>query len=111
MTGRILADLGAEVVRIEPPDGDPLRIVGPLLGTHGEGGRSLRFAAWSAGKKSVVASADSAELRALLLGADVVLETPGWPGAFTLDPSSAPQAVWVRVTAFGATGPRAGWRG
>jgi len=46
MTGRILADLGAEVVKVEPPGGDPLRTVPPL----GPDGTSLRFAAWSAGK-------------------------------------------------------------
>ena len=38
------------------------------------------------------------------------MERPGWPGALPLDPAGAAQAVWVRVTPFGRTGPRAGWR-
>ncbi|MGZ8764668.1 MAG: CoA transferase, partial [Acidimicrobiia bacterium] len=42
MTGRILADLGADVVRPEPPSGDPGRA------------DATRFAAWNAGKRSVV---------------------------------------------------------
>lgn len=105
MAGRILADLGADVVKVEPEGGDPLRRVEPL-----HDGESLRFAAWNAGKRSVVLGPDDPRLDALLRGADVVLDTPGWPGALTLDPKRAPNAVWVRVTPFGSTGPRAGWR-
>lgn len=105
MTGRILADLGAEVVRVEPPEGDPLRLVAPR---HRDG--SLRFAAWSAGKKSVALAPDAPEIRELLGGAEVVLETPGWPGAPSLDPEEAPGAVWLRATAFGSEGPRSSWR-
>jgi crotonobetainyl-CoA:carnitine CoA-transferase CaiB-like acyl-CoA transferase len=106
MTGRILADLGAEVVLAEPAEGDALRRVPPL----GPDGRSLRFAAWGAGKRSVVVDGpDDPTLAALLAGADVVIDTPGFPGALTLEPSRAPHAVWVSVTPFGRTGPRAGW--
>src|SRR5690242_16382666 len=103
MTGRILADLGAEVVKAEPADGDELRRVPPL----GPDGRSLRFAAWGAGKRSVVVEGpDDATLATLLAGADVVIDTPGFPGALTLEPARAPHAVWVSVTPFGRTGPR-----
>ncbi|MBI2169427.1 MAG: CoA transferase [Actinobacteria bacterium] len=45
-----------------------------------------------------------------LARADVVIETPGWPGCPVLDPADAPDAVWVRVTPFGLDGPRSGWR-
>jgi crotonobetainyl-CoA:carnitine CoA-transferase CaiB-like acyl-CoA transferase len=107
MTGRILADLGAEVVRIEPPGGDPLRSLPPL----GPDGTSLRHAAWNAGKSCVVIDGpDDPRLDSLLGGADVVITTPGWPGALSPDPGRAPQAVWVQVTAFGSSGPRARWR-
>jgi crotonobetainyl-CoA:carnitine CoA-transferase CaiB-like acyl-CoA transferase len=105
MAGRILADLGAEVVKVEPPGGDPLRAAPPRRGSE-----SLRFAAWNAGKTSVVLAPGDPRLAELLAGADLVLETPGWPSAPALDPASAPQAVWVRVTPFGASGPRARWR-
>jgi len=67
MTGRILADLGAEVVKVEPPGGDPLRAVPPL----GPDGTSLRFAAWNAGKTCVtVTGTDDPALGAILGGAD-----------------------------------------
>ena len=99
MTGRILADLGADVVRPEPLSGDPARDDPP------------RFAAWNTGKRSVtVLGADDPDLLRLVATADVVVDTPGFPGAVTLDPAVAPDAVWVRVTPFGLDGPRADWR-
>jgi crotonobetainyl-CoA:carnitine CoA-transferase CaiB-like acyl-CoA transferase len=110
ITGRLLADLGAEVVKVEPPGGDPLRRVGPFIDDRRDAEASLRFAAWNAGKTSLTAEAGDPALDALLAGADVVLDTPGWPGALELDPARAPGAVWVRITPFGLTGPRAGWR-
>jgi crotonobetainyl-CoA:carnitine CoA-transferase CaiB-like acyl-CoA transferase len=110
MGGRILADLGAEVVKVEPPGGDPLRRIGPFIGERRDVEASLRFAAWNAGKASVVCREDSPELDALLSGADVVIDTPGFPGALQVAPSRAPHAVWLRVTPFGLSGPRATWR-
>ncbi len=99
IAGRVLADLGADVVKIEPPGGDPLRE------------QAHRFLAWNAGKRSVVAtSPHDPVVDELLARADVVLDTPGFPGAWELDPERAPQAVWVSVTPFGLTGPRSGWR-
>ena len=99
MTGRILADLGADVVLVEPPDGHPLR------------DQPDRFAAWAAGKRSVVVTGpDDAALAELLAGADVVVTTPGFPGTLDVDPSRAPDSVWVLVTPFGASGPRAEWQ-
>jgi crotonobetainyl-CoA:carnitine CoA-transferase CaiB-like acyl-CoA transferase len=110
MGGRILADLGAEVVKLEPPGGDPLRRVGPFVGERRDPEASLRFAAWNAGKASVVCREDSPELDELLAGADVVIDTPGFPGTLQIAASRAPHAVWVRVTPFGLSGPRAWWR-
>src|SRR5689334_11862801 len=99
MTGRVLADLGAHVVKVEPPGGDPLRAE-----TH-------RFAAWDAGKDHVTVSGpDDPALDPLLARADVVIDTPAEPGAWRVDPSRAPHAVWVSVTPFGLDGPRASWR-
>ena len=110
ITGRVLADLGAEILKLEPRGGDPLRRVGPFVGERRDPEASLRFAAWNAGKTSVVSDADDPHIDALLAGADVVLDTPGWPGALQLDPARAPHAVWVRITPFGLSGPRANWR-
>jgi crotonobetainyl-CoA:carnitine CoA-transferase CaiB-like acyl-CoA transferase len=110
LTGRILADLGADVLRAEPPTGDPLRGAVPFAGARRDPDASLRFAAWNAGKSGLACSADDPRLAAALAGAHIVIDTPGWPGVHQIDPSRAPQAVWVHVTPFGASGPRAKWR-
>src|SRR6188508_989113 len=89
MTGRLLADLGADVVLVEPPDGSPLRE------------QEHRFRAWAAGKTSVVVDGpDDPALDDLLRTADVVVDTPHSPGSWAVDPSRAPDAVWVSVTPF-----------
>src|SRR6266536_1763739 len=82
MAGRILADLGAAVILVEPPDGLPLRAL------------PRRFLAWGAGKSSVaVDGPDDPRLDELLAMADAVIETPGFPGATELDPGRAPAGV------------------
>jgi crotonobetainyl-CoA:carnitine CoA-transferase CaiB-like acyl-CoA transferase len=92
---RILGDLGASVVRVVPPSGDPLT------------GNVAR--AWNAGKDVLRFADDDAALDELLGRADVVFDTPGVAGVHQLDPGRAPAAVWVRITPFGADGPRASW--
>ena len=93
MAARILGDLGADVTRVACPDG----------------GRPVDRLAWDAGKRLVSLGPDD-ELGELLGAADVVINTPGWPGALELDPGRAPRAVWVSVTPFGCGGPRSSWR-
>ena len=105
MTGRILADLGAEVTRLELPEGDPLRQTAP----RDPAGQSLRYRAWTLGKKVVRLRATD-EAAAWLAKADVVLETPDATAFGPMDPALAPQAAWIRITPFGALGPRANWR-
>ena len=100
MTGRILADLGADVVLVEPPDGHPLR------------DQPDRFAAWAAGKRSVVVTGpDDATLAELLAGADIVVATPGFPETLDVDPSGArrtPCGAGHPVRRVGAPGRLAG---
>ena len=81
---RVLGDLGADVVRVVPPGGDPLP---PSVSR-----------AWNAGKQVVrLAAATTTSSTTLLAEADVVFDEPGEPGAHDLDPPRcAPQAVWVR---------------
>jgi len=99
MTGRVLADLGAEVVVVEPPGGHPLRE------------QPHQWTAWAAGKRALaVSGADDPRLDSLLGDAHAVLTTPGFPGVLDVDRRRAPHAVWLRVTPFGLTGPRARWR-
>ncbi len=118
IAGRILADLGAEVMLVEPPEGHVLRREPPFRSDTGE---SLRFAAWSAGKQILQvspASSDSREqgvarISDLVREADIVLATPGWPGTMPIEQewrAAGANAVWVDVTPFGAAGPRSTWK-
>ena len=99
MAGRMLADLGADVVRPEPPTGDPLRA------------EPYRYEAWTHRTRVVpVNGVDDVTFARLLAQAEVVLDTPYEPGAWTVDPATAPHSVWVSLTPFGLTGPRSQWR-
>ena len=107
MTGRMLADMGAEVVKLETLEGDPLRHVRPL---PDNGATSLRFLAWNAGKCSLPYDPDDPRVEKLLRGADVIIQTPGLAGVLQLERDCAPKAVWLMATPFGLEGPRAKWR-
>ncbi len=107
MCGRMLADLGADVVKLEAVDGDPLRRSPPL---EPASGTSLRFLAWNAGKTSVVYNSQDHRVDTLLQGADVIIATPGFAGALDIPLARAPLAVWLQATPFGLAGPRANWR-
>ena len=75
--GRVLAELGAEVFLIEPPDGSAARTRRPHVATHDPSRRSIPFLARNAGKKSAVFNptneADRAAFAALVAGADALL--------------------------------------
>jgi len=118
---RWLAALGASVVKVEPPEGDPTRRTGLRRDDSGE--TSALFAYLNTGKRSVVLdpaegsdSTDRAHLIRLLEGADVVVET-GAPGEWLargIDLQGIrhahPAQVVCSITPFGQSGPRAGWR-
>ena len=93
--GRILADLGAEVVRVVPAAGDPLA---PRPSTR---------LAWSAGT-SLIDEAGEATTTAWARDADVVLHEPSHFATFA--PTAAPETHWICITPFGSRGPRASWR-
>ncbi len=118
--GKLLADMGAEVVKIEPPGGDPTRRIGPFHGGHPDPERSLFFWHYNAGKRSAVldlsAASDRERFRQLAAAADVLLETlpPGtmerWQLSFEELRALNPRLVFASLTAFGQSGPRAHWR-
>jgi crotonobetainyl-CoA:carnitine CoA-transferase CaiB-like acyl-CoA transferase len=116
LAGRLLADLGADVVKIEPPQGAPTRRIPPFLSTAPQ--RSLFFEYYNAGKQSrTIGTRDGGdELRALLRDADVWLDTtaPHEPLPYGIDVEAVtaanPRLVIVRVTPFGLTGPYCGFR-
>ena len=115
--GRLLADLGADVIRIEPPGGDPARARPPFADDSADRASSLSWWYHNAGKRSVtidLAQHDGLFLfRRLLPRADIVLESCTPSERAELDPQGAlaehPALVWVSSTAFGATGPHADW--
>ncbi|TMB62716.1 MAG: hypothetical protein E6J49_05015, partial [Chloroflexi bacterium] len=73
--GRILADLGADVVKAEPPEGDPVRRVPPFVGDGPDPDRGLMWIALNANKRSIVVSPKDEKARAALLrDADVVVQ-------------------------------------
>ncbi|MCP5029049.1 MAG: CoA transferase [Actinomycetia bacterium] len=116
--GKLLADYGADVVKVEPPGGDPARRESPRPGPRPDPEHSPLFLHLNRNKRSVVVDPASEQDRALLdtliAGADVVVEssTPGAspPG---LDPDGLRAEhsglVVTSVTPFGRTGPYADW--
>jgi crotonobetainyl-CoA:carnitine CoA-transferase CaiB-like acyl-CoA transferase len=108
--GKLLADLGAQVVMVEPSGGSPLRRRPPAAGLGRDG---ALFEHLSGGKQSVVPDGpdDARRLLAdLLWTADVLLldGTSPWPLPAAARPD---HLVEVDLSPFGRTGPYAGWRG
>ena len=116
---KLLAGFGAEVIKIEPPGGDPMRRLPPFCGEEGPE-RSIPFLWLNTGKKSVVLDlADSAGREALdgwLRSVDVVVETLPAPVREELGVSweslsrHHPGLVLTSVSSFGRRGPYAGYQ-
>lgn len=110
---QVLADLGAEIVKVERPDGDVYRRQGPVF----IGGESISFLALNRGKQSIVLDLHSEQGRQRLLelleDADVLVENmrPGTLGRSGLDYETLaarfPRLVYCSISAFGAEGPLA----
>lgn len=120
---RILGDLGADVIKIEPPGGDPGRRLTPFIKTHtAEQNRvSLPFVHANLNKRSQVLDLeqheDQARFRALAAQADVVVSTEGlktW-AARGVDlgqlATLSPRLVWTALTPFGLSGPYGDYAG
>lgn len=115
--GQTLADLGAEVIKVESPEGDDTRRWGPPF-VEREGDRSAAyFHACNRGKKSVTADFRTPEgqafVRDLVRDADVVIENfkVGGLRKYGLDHDSLmklnPRLIYCSITGFGQTGPYA----
>lgn len=120
LAGRILADLGADVLKVEPPDGAPARRRPPfILGREGDPEASLYWAAVGLGKRSVVLDLregrDIDELRRLAELADVLIEDapPGTLDGLDLGFNSLtlrnPRLIYASLSPYGASGPKARW--
>ena len=112
---RLFADLGADVLKIEPPAGSPAR-----RGLPSVAGASIPFALHNGNKRSAVLDPDSARDRDRLIelagAADIVVDGGNPAGAAAFGTSCAAlaeqfgQLVTLSVTDFGTTGPYASWR-
>lgn len=118
---KLLADLGADAILVEPPEGDACRRLGPFPGDVENPEQSGLFLSLHAGKRNVVADLESAEgialVKRLAKDADVLL-TADQPDALArrgLDVDELqhanPALVHVSLTHFGLTGPYRDWQG
>ena len=108
LTGLLLAQLGAEVIAVEPAAGSSSRRIGPFEQDDENIEKSLTHWAWNRGKKSVIGGVEEIEL--LAATSDVVLDCGVFEG-LDLDKlrSANPSLLTVTVSPFGATGPKSDW--
>jgi crotonobetainyl-CoA:carnitine CoA-transferase CaiB-like acyl-CoA transferase len=111
--GRILADLGADVVKVEPPGGEPDRLQPPFIGDIEDGERSIPWIAANVNKRGVTCDLTSAEGRRLFgrlaSSARIVVESfaPGRLRELGLE-AAIGDAIVVSITPYGQDGPLAG---
>ena len=114
LCGRLLADFGADVIRVEPPEGARSRGLPPFHAGH-----SLYFAYRNYNKRGLAldlaSPTDRERLDGLLAGADVLIESaaPGRLAQLGLDPADLiarhPQLIVTSISDFGQTGPYRDW--
>jgi crotonobetainyl-CoA:carnitine CoA-transferase CaiB-like acyl-CoA transferase len=112
---KLLADLGADVIRIEPPGGDPTRKLGPFFHDEPHPEKSLYFFHFNTNKRSITLNLDMEEGRSifkrLITTADVLVETfpPGHLESLGLGYNALkeinPGLIFVSISPFGQTGP------
>jgi crotonobetainyl-CoA:carnitine CoA-transferase CaiB-like acyl-CoA transferase len=119
MCGQILGDLGADVIKVEPPGGSPVRSLQPFFADQPGPERSVYWWAYNRNKRGVTLDLETGEgrdlMRQLAAHADIIIES-GDPGA--LDRQGLgygdlcalnPALVYVSITPFGQDGPKAGY--
>ena len=119
LAGQILADLGADVILVEPPRGSPARGIAPFAGDQPGADRSLFWWAYARNRRGVTCDIDTPAgqelIRRLAATADFVIEsdTPGAMAARGLgyDDLRAinDQLIYVSISAFGQDGPKAAY--
>lgn len=116
--GEILGDLGADVIAVEPPEGNPARRAGPFTASD-DGPLSLHWLAYARNKRSAAIDLRTgdgrAQLHRLVQAADFFIESsdPGVMASMGLGYSELarlnPRLVYVSITPFGQTGPKVGY--
>ncbi len=118
---KMIADMGAEVIKIENPDGDPTRNIPPFAGDIPHSEKSLYFLYRNANKQGITLNLETSDGRTifkkLIEGADVLVETysPGYMKSIGLDyevlKEINPELIMASITDFGQTGPYKDWKG
>lgn len=118
--GKLLAQVGMEVIKIEPPQGDAMRLFAPFAGGVEDKEKSIFWLYHNTGKKSVVLDLETEEgqqmFKKLAKTADVIIETlaPGQMASYGLDYETLkqenPKLIMCSITAFGQDGPYAKWK-
>lgn len=113
--GKLLGDFGADVIKIEPPAGDPVRQLGPFYADLVDVDRSLYWHAMNTSKRAITLNLETEQgrtlLQRLLPTADIVLESAapgtlaGWGCGFATLHQQYPQLILTSITPFGQTGP------
>ncbi|TAK34453.1 MAG: CoA transferase [Chloroflexota bacterium] len=120
LCGRALADLGADVIKVEPLGGSPSRSIPPFLHNVVHAERSLFFFAYNANKRSITLNIESADgqelLKSLVKSVDFLLESfpAGYMDKLGLSYEVLrqinPRIIVVSITPFGQTGPKVDYR-
>jgi benzylsuccinate CoA-transferase BbsE subunit len=115
LCGKIFADLGADVIKVEPPEGSLTRRIPPFLDDSPGPDSGLYFIAYEAGKRSVTLDLEQPDgrelLRALASNCDFLIESfpPGYMDSLGLGfehlASVNPRLIYVSITPFGDRGP------
>ena len=120
LCGKIFADLGADVIKVEKPGGDSGRNTGPFFHDIPEKDKSLYYLAYNCNKKSITLNIDAIDgqeiFKALIKNTDFVIEsfTPGSMDKNGLSYSKLseinPRLIMVSITPFGQSGPYKDWK-
>jgi crotonobetainyl-CoA:carnitine CoA-transferase CaiB-like acyl-CoA transferase len=119
-TTKLFSDYGAEVIKIEPPGGDPARREGPFAQDDPHPEKSLVFHHYNTNKQSVTLNLETETgrqlLRRLVPQVDILVESfppgtmDGWGLGYRDLEALNGKLVYVSLTPFGQTGPRAHWK-
>lgn len=119
--GKLLGDLGADVIKVEPPGGDSSRKMGPFYNDIPDKEKNLTWFAYNMNKRGITLDLETEEgqsiLKELVKTADMLVESydPGTMEQNNLDFTELkalnPKLVMASITHFGQTGPYSGYKG
>ncbi len=124
LAGKLLGDLGADVIKVEPRGGDPARQRAPFVGSTADSERSILWLALNTSKRGITLNLDTARGREIFLSlcrhADAVIESAGPASPESLAArglgydtlrAENPKLVVCSISPFGQTGPYSQYRG